>query len=91
MTQRVMELGVAALVGGAIAYALTRPSSSPSVAQTETSKTEQVVRAFLHAQSKRDLDEMCSLIADNIVYINEPHPPERAIRGKEMFRAAFAD
>lgn len=32
---------------------------------------------------------MCELVHDDIVYINEPHPPERAIRGKKMFREVF--
>jgi len=49
-----------------------------------------VVLEFLKAQSDRDLEKMCSMVTDDIVYINEPHPPERAIRGRAMFREAFA-
>lgn len=50
-----------------------------------------VVLRFLHAQTERDLELMCELAHKDIVYINEPHPPERAIRGREMFREVFAD
>ena len=47
---------------------------------------EKVVLEFLESQSERNLEKMCSLVDDEIVYINEPHPIERAIRGKKMFR-----
>ena len=48
-----------------------------------------VVRGFLAAQDRRDLDLMCSFVDDNIVYINEPHDESRHIRGIAAFRAAF--
>mmetsp|Transcript_128727 Transcript_128727/g.293895 ORF Transcript_128727/g.293895 Transcript_128727/m.293895 type:complete len:145 (-) Transcript_128727:44-478(-) len=48
------------------------------------------VQAFLKAQDDRDLDAMCQCVTDDIVYINEPLPPERQIRGKEMFCKVFA-
>jgi len=48
-----------------------------------------VVRGFLAAQDERDLDLMCSFVAENIVYINEPHDATRHIKGIDAFRAAF--
>jgi len=53
-------------------------------------KETAVVLKFLDAQSKRDLDLMCDLVTDDIVYINEPHPPCRTIKGRDMFRDVFA-
>ena len=44
---------------------------------------------FLHAQSLMDLDLMCSYVTDDIVYINEPFPEKRDIRGSKMFRDVF--
>ena len=91
--RRIGEIAVAVGVGMAIGYSLS--SSSSSAGATTTSKPKQddvykVVMGFLDAQSERNLDKMCDLVDDEIVYINEPHPPERAIRGKKMFRDAFA-
>ena len=48
-----------------------------------------VVRGFLAAQDRRDLDLMCSFVDENVVYINEPHDESRHIRGISQFRAAF--
>eukprot|EP00947_MAST-08B_sp_MAST-8B-sp1_P004136 g4136.t1 len=49
-----------------------------------------IVEAFLAAQDARDLDLMCSLVSEDVVYVNEPHPAERDILGKLQFRRAFA-
>eukprot|EP01062_Namystynia_karyoxenos_P042391 TRINITY_DN3098_c0_g1_i2.p1 TRINITY_DN3098_c0_g1~~TRINITY_DN3098_c0_g1_i2.p1 ORF type:complete len:221 (+),score=78.72 TRINITY_DN3098_c0_g1_i2:72-665(+) len=49
----------------------------------------QVVRAFLKAQDDRDLDAMCALVTEDLVYINEPLPPSKQIRSREQFRRFF--
>jgi limonene-1,2-epoxide hydrolase len=89
-SQRIFEWTVAAAVGGAAAYVVLGGKPRPAAAD-EQDPTLKTVLAFLHAQSERDLDKMCALVAEDVVYINEPHPPDRAIRGRDMFRAAFAD
>ena len=53
-------------------------------------EAEDVVRRFLAAQDERDLDAMCSLVAKDVLYINEPHGEERHIRSRAEFREAFA-
>ena len=50
-----------------------------------------VVKAFFKAQDARDLSGMCSLVDNNILYINEPHPSSRHICGRHAFQAAFAN
>lgn len=52
-------------------------------------RAEQTVRAFLKAQSARDLEAMCGLCADDIVYQNEPLPASKQIAGLEQFRQFF--
>lgn len=90
-SKRIVEIGAFVALGAAIGYAAASSASHNNNTSTKgKSKVEQVVTAFLDAQSERNLDKMCSLVDDNLVYINEPHPPERAIRGKKMFREAFA-
>lgn len=82
-------VAVALFVGAALGYGLAS-SQAPAPEKPKQSEVERVVHEFLEAQSQRDLDKMCSLVDDDLVYINEPHPPERAIRSKKMFREAFA-
>ena len=90
--ERAAQMSAAALVAAGVTYYVVSSTSTPPAARAgKQSEVERVVHAFLDAQSKRDLDAMCALVADDILYINEPHPPERAIRSKEMFRLAFAD
>jgi len=91
--QRLATLVGVSAASAALGYYLasSSPSSSLPSPSPQESSVEKVVREFLHAQSERNLDKMCDLVADDIVYINEPHPPERAIHGKQMFRAAFSD
>ena len=89
-TKRIVEIGAFVAAGAAIGYAVASSSAGNNTSTKQKSKVEQVVTAFLDAQSERNLDKMCSLVDENLVYINEPHPPERAIRGKKMFREAFA-
>ena len=96
MDERLKHFGIGAAVGLAFAYvyASTTPSHAPSTTEEkkiiprklEKSLVEKVVLEFLESQSERNLEKMCSLVDDEIVYINEPHPIERAIRGKKMFR-----
>lgn len=57
--------------------------------ESRKSPAQHVVEAFLKAQDKRDLDLMCSMVAEDITYINEPHEEKRHIRSKTMFRKAF--
>ena len=91
----VAKLGAGFLVGAGLAYYLCQETGGKKVPlQTESTKEDNVVGVvlrFLHAQTARDLDLMCALAHQDIVYINEPHPPERTIRGKAMFREVFAD
>ncbi|KAH9259680.1 hypothetical protein BASA81_002102 [Batrachochytrium salamandrivorans] len=82
-------LVAAAAVGMAVGYGLSTVAFRAEKTAAR-SPVEQVVHEFLEAQSERDLDKMCSLVSDDILYINEPHPPERAITSKKMFREAFA-
>lgn len=91
-TKRVGEIAAAVVVGTALGYLLTSGGSSKTFVPQKGSKSEaeRIVQAFLDAQSERNLDKMCDLVDEELVYINEPHPPERAIRGKKMFREAFA-
>lgn len=84
-----ISIGIAAGVALGYYFASSTTSVAPKLAAR--SETERVVFEFLDAQSERDLDKMCALVDENIVYINEPHPEERAIRGRKMFREAFAE
>lgn len=79
------KLSTAFCLGAAVHRLYTRQSKA-----VNDKDVLQVALAFLHAQTLRDLDEMCSLAHKDIVYINEPHPPERTIRGRDMFREVFA-
>lgn len=58
--------------------------------QDATSLELRLVKQFFAAQSARDLDQVCTFVAEDIVYINEPHPSNWAIHGKTQFRKAFA-
>lgn len=87
LDRRCLAVAAAAVAGVAVGYGLSSLQTNQPAAR---SAVEQVVHDFLEAQSERDLDKMCSLVADDILYINEPHPPERAITSKKMFREAFA-
>lgn len=97
LTKQVLEraalvsLGVAVGVAACKGLMSRRHDDSEAATVKEEAEKEalRVVFAFLDAQSRRDLDGMCELISDDIVYINEPHPPSRAIRGKAMFRDTF--
>jgi limonene-1,2-epoxide hydrolase len=93
--KRVHELAIVALVGLAAGYFIARTDNNTSSTSSnhgngKTTGVVGTVTEFLDAQSQRNLEKMCALVDDDIVYINEPHPPERAIRGKKMFRDAFA-
>jgi len=59
------------------------------VTYTEPPYALTVVNRFLKAQDDRDLDAMCALVADDVTYINEPHPATRDITTKALFRRAF--
>lgn len=75
---------------GTIVYFWSRNESrSDDTAVGAQSEVERVALEFLHAQTERDLDKMCRLVADDIIYINEPHPPDRAIKGKAKFREGW--
>ena len=56
---------------------------------TERPSAQRLVEAFLAAQDRRDLDSMCSMVAEDVTYINEPHEEARHIRSKTAFRKAF--
>jgi limonene-1,2-epoxide hydrolase len=81
----------ASLAIGAISGYILAANNTKKTNNKSTSPTYKTVMDFLHAQSIRDLNKMCDLVDDNIVYINEPHPPDRAIKGKARFREVFAD
>jgi len=99
-SKRLTEAAACVALGAAIGYVVASNAGSSNTkeslkavengAKKGKSPVEQIVSDFLHAQSERNLDKMCDLVDEEIVYINEPHPPERAIRGKNMFREAFA-
>jgi len=92
VTEVAAYVAAGAVAGYLVAASLMGGDSTPKQGKKGSDQNEivRIVTEFLDAQSERDLDKMCSLVDDNLVYINEPHPPERAIRGKSMFREAFA-
>lgn len=88
------QISAAVVVGAAVGYAgaqlFGKSEDKVSLNDSIDAKCRKVVLDFLDAQSERNLDKMCALVDENLVYINEPHPIERAIRGREMFREVFA-
>jgi limonene-1,2-epoxide hydrolase len=87
--ERLALVGVGALLG--VAYSsLVLSGASEAAAEERREHALHIVLAFLEAQSARDLERMCALVTDDMQYINEPHPPERHITGRDMFREAFA-
>ena len=93
--KRVVELGAAAAAGAAVTaavLALLAPDAPDAnrgdVTPTGARDPKQVASEFFEAQSQRDLDKMCDLVADDVLYINEPHrAPVDAAGGRARTRA----
>lgn len=92
-SKKLGEIALYVAAGVGLGFVVSQAlSSNGTTLSSKTGKNEivRVVTEFLDAQSERNLDKMCNLVDENILYVNEPHPPERAIRGRKMFREAFA-
>jgi limonene-1,2-epoxide hydrolase len=94
--QQIRNVAIGTALGIALGYswASSATTALSKLGSSSSGKDDEVVRvvtAFLDAQSERNLDKMCALVDEEVVYINEPHPPERAIRGRKMFRDVFAE